>query len=416
MYSRYLQPVIDELLSTFRIVYLTGARQAGKTTVAQNLVQSREMAYFSLDDQAVRSAAESDPLGFIQSLHDRNAVLDEFQYLPELIPAIKRISDGLPPGYSGKFLLTGSADIFRSARTQESLPGHMARLELYPLSIAEINGNPRNLVSYLLAGEFRSEAPVTFHREQIAAWILQGGYPEIQGKSTRARSLWFRSYVEGRLFKDFERLHAARGDYHTKLKAMVPYLAGLCGNLLKYANVANDLELHNELTKTYIEVLELMFIIQRVPAWLKNTAKREATKMPKLHFVDTGLACHLLKLRSADQLLTSQYYGGLFENLVYLECAKQLGWADEQCHLYHFRDRRKNEVDIVLEREDGSIIGLECKASASVNASDFRGLRALAAAAGKRLQHGVLIYSGEHVLPFKVDDRKFFAVPIGLFF
>jgi hypothetical protein len=270
MYSRYLQPVIDELLSTFRIVYLTGARQAGKTTVAQNLVQSREMAYFSLDDQAVRSAAESDPLGFIQSLHDRNAVLDEFQYLPELIPAIKRISDGLPPGYSGKFLLTGSADIFRSARTQESLPGHMARLELYPLSIAEINGNPRNLVSYLLAGEFRSEAPVTFRREQIAAWILQGGYPEIQGKSTRARSLWFRSYVEGRLFKDFERLHAARGDYHTKLKAMVPYLAGLCGNLLKYANVANDLELHNELTKTYIEVLELMFIIPRGSKTLPN--------------------------------------------------------------------------------------------------------------------------------------------------
>lgn len=416
MYSRYLQPVLDELLSTFRIVYLTGARQAGKTTVAQNLVQSRKMSYFSLDDQAVRLAAESDPLGFIQSLQGRNAVLDEFQYLPELIPAIKQVSDGLPPGYSGKFLLTGSADIFRSARTQESLPGHMARLELYPLSIAEINGNPRNLVSYLLAGEFRSEAPVTVRREQIAACILQGGYPEIQGKSTRARSLWFRSYLEGRLFKDFESLHAARGDYHTKLKAMVPYLAGLCGNLLKYANVANDLELHNELTKTYIEVLELMFIVQRVPAWLKNTARREATKMPKLHFVDTGLACHLLKLRGVDQLLASQYYGGLFENLVYLECAKQLGWAEEECHLYHFRDRRMNEVDIVLEREDGNIIGLECKASASVNVADFRGLRALSAVAGKRLQHGVLIYSGEHVLPFKVDNRKFFAVPMGLFF
>ena len=416
MYTRFLQPVIDELLSTFRIVYLTGARQAGKTTVAKNLVHTRQMDYFSLDDQAVHQAAESDPIGFVQSLEGRNAVLDEFQYLPQLIPAIKQVSDGLPPSATGKFLLTGSADIFRSARTQEALPGHMARLELYPLSIAEINGSSRNLVSYLLAGEFRSEAPVTFRRNEIAACILQGGYPEILGKSTRTRSLWFKSYLEGRLFKDFENLHAARGDYHTKLKSMVPYLAGLCGNLLKYANVANDLELHNELTKTYIEVLELMFIIQRVPAWLKNTARREATRMPKLHFIDTGLACHLLKLRSAEQLLTSQYYGGLFENLVYLECAKQLGWADEQCQLYHFRDKRKNEVDIVLEREDGNIIGIECKASASVSPGDFKGLSALAAVAGKRLQHGVLIYSGEHVLPFKVDGHRYFAVPLGLFF
>jgi predicted AAA+ superfamily ATPase len=215
MYIRFLQPVIDELLSTFRIVYLTGARQAGKTTVAKNLVQSRQMDYFSMDDQAVRQAAESDPIGFVQSLRGRNAVLDEFQYLPQLIPAIKQVSDGLPPGSSGKFLLTGSADIFRSARTQEALPGHMARLELYPLSIAEINGNPRNLVSYLLAGEFQSEKPVTFPREQIAACILQGGYPEILGKTARTRSLWFTSYLEGRLFKDFENLHAARGDYHT---------------------------------------------------------------------------------------------------------------------------------------------------------------------------------------------------------
>jgi len=162
----------------------------------------------------------------------------------------------------------------------QSLHGHMARIELYPLSISEITGNPRNLVGYLLAGEFHNEAPVTCRREQIAAWILQGGYPDIQGKSTRAQSLWFRSYVEGRLFKDFASLHAARGDYQTKLK---------------------------------------------------------------------------------------------------------------------------------------TIIGMECKASASVNLGDFKGLRALAAAAGKRLQQGVLIYSGEHVLPFKVENRKFFAVPIGLF-
>src|SRR5690606_15231371 len=111
-----------------------------------------------------------------------------------------------------------------------------------------------------------------------------GGYPEIQDKSPRAQQLWFRSYMEGRLFKDFATLYTARGDYHSRVQALVPYLAGMAGNLLKYANIANDLELDDKLVKTYIEILELLFIVKRVPAWLKNRAKRQATRMPKLHF------------------------------------------------------------------------------------------------------------------------------------
>lgn len=108
--------------------------------------------------------------------------------------------------------------------------------------------------------------------------------------------------MEGRLYKDFETLYAARGDYHSKLQAMAPYLAGLSGNLLKYANIANDLELNDKLVKNYIEILDLMFIVRRIPAYLKNQAKRLAVRMPKVHYVDTGLACHLSGLRSKEQL------------------------------------------------------------------------------------------------------------------
>lgn len=159
--------------------------------------------------------------------------MDEFQYVPELIPAIKHASDNFPLGVKGKFLLTGSADIFKSAKTQEALPGHMARLELYPLSLAEKYNTNYNIIDLLCNGEFDLNNLTHLSRQELASLILQGGYPETLGKSPRAKQIWYKSYVEGRLFKDFEALYPAKGDYRSKLASLVPYLAGISGNLLK---------------------------------------------------------------------------------------------------------------------------------------------------------------------------------------
>ena len=414
MYSRSLEPLIRELLAEFRIVYLTGPRQAGKTTLARSVAESLGMAYITLDDQSAFESIESDPHGFVRALRSTRVVLDEFQYAPSLLPAIKEASDRLAPHEKGKFLLTGSADIFRSARTQEALPGHMARLELLPLSITEQGGNPLNLIDCLLSDDPWPTRTAATDRKAIAELLLRGGYPEVQDKSRRGRQAWFRSYVEGRLYKDFESLHAARGDYHSRLRALAPYLAALSGNLLKYANVANDLELNDHLAKNYIEILELMFIVRRSSAYLKNRAKRRAAPMPKLHYIDTGLACHLLGLRSAEQLFRSPHYGGLLESLIYMECCKHAGWADEDIELHHFRDRRKREVDIVLERGDSKIVGVEVKASASVGPRDFDGLTALADFSGSAFERGVVLYTGDKVLSFQRSGRRFQALPIGV--
>lgn len=412
MYRRRLQPVVQEMLSEFRIVYLTGPRQAGKTTLARAVASELGMEYISLDDQAVLGAATSDPHGFVRSLGTRRVVLDEFQYAPALVPAIKEASDALEPGQNGKFLLTGSADIFRSAKTQEALPGHMARLELLPLSLAELNDQPGNLVDRLLAEDFPATAARFMPREEIAQLILRGGYPGVQTKSQRAQQVWYKSYTEGRFYKDFESLYAARGDYRSRLHALAPYLAGLSGRLLKHSSISNDLGLNDQLSKRYIEILELMFIVRRAPAWLRNPAKRLATAMSKLHYVDTGLACHLLGLREPSQLLQSQHYGGLLESLVYMECCKQAAWAQEEVSLHHFRDRRKKEVDIALERSDSRVIGIEVKASASVRREDFAGLAALADLAGPAFQKGLLIYTGQEPLRFQHSGRGFQALPL----
>ncbi len=119
----------------------------------------------------------------------------------------------------------------------------------------------------------------------------------------------------------------------------LPYLAGLSGNLLKYASIANDLAQNDKVVKSYIEALEWMFFVKRISPFVKNSAKRQTIGMPKLHTVDTGLACYLLGLKKPPQLLTSEFYGGLLESFVVMECFKHIAWAEESVNIYHFRDR-----------------------------------------------------------------------------
>ena len=415
MYKRLSKNFLKELLSEFRILYLTGPRQAGKTTLAQQIAKESGMRYISLDEQTALASAQSDPHGFIDSFAGRPTVVDEFQYAPELISAIKLVSDQLQANELGRFFLTGSADIFSSAKTQEALPGHMARVELYPLSITEIIGGKFNLIDFLLAGKLSTpENLPSLNREQLAQTIIDGGYPELQEKSPRARQIWLQSYLQGRLFKDFESIYQAKGDYHTKLESLIPYLAGLSGNLLKYASIANDLAQNDKVVKSYIEALEWMFIVKRVHPFVKNSAKRQTIGMPKLQMVDTGLACYLLGIKKPQQLLDSNFYGGLLESFVVMECFKHMTWSQESMKLYHYRDKQKNEVDIILEQSDGSLIAIEVKASSTVRESDFKGIRKFSELVGEQFKYGLVLYTGSRILPFNSKGKNYYAIPLAL--
>ena len=417
MYSRYIENLLLELLQEFRILYLTGPRQAGKTTLARKMAKDTGMHYVSLDQKAMLASAKNDPNGFIKSLLNRQqpTVLDEFQYAPELVSAIKLASDNLAPHERGKFFLTGSADVFSSAKTQEALPGHMARIELLTLSVTELASGSFNLIDFLLTDDITPLGPLPdLSREDFAQALINGGYPELQTKSARARPIWLDSYLQGRLYKDFESIYAAKGDYHTKLESLIPYLAGLSGNLLKYANIANDLSQNDKVVKSYIEALEWMFIVKRLPAYVKNRAKRQTIGMPKLQMVDTGLACHLLGLVTTDELLTSNFYGGLLESFVVMECFKHMAWSQQSMKLYHYRDKQKNEVDIILEQSGGRLIAIEIKASSAVSERDFKGIAKFADVVGPAFKFGFVFYTGSDVLPFQVGGRTFYALPLSV--
>ncbi len=414
MYKRNLESSIIQLLKEFRIVYLAGPRQAGKTTLTKSIAAQCGLEYITFDNQTVLEAAKSDPIGFINSFKDKTLIFDEFQYVPELVPAIKQVSDGLISNEKGKFLLTGSADIFKSAKMQESLPGHMARLELYPLSLSEKYNTKNNIIDLLCNEKFNHKILEFLTHSDLADLIIQGGYPEVQDKTPRSKQLWYKSYIEGRLYKDFQTLYAAKGNYRSKLQTLVPYLAGLSGNLIKYSNISNDIGEEDKLIKSYIEILELMFIVKIVPAYLKNKAKRHAIGMPKLQMIDTGLACNLLGIKQHQQLIDTHHFGGLLENLIFMELIKQNASSDEQVELFHFRDKYKNEVDIVIERDNNKIIGIEVKASATIKPQDFKGLIKLAEFNPIKFQYGLIFYSGKEVLPFTQNGIQLFALPISL--
>ncbi len=343
------------------------------------------MRYISLDEIGALEAAQNDPEGFIQNLSSQPVVLDEFQYAPELVRSIKLASDLLPPDQRGRFFLTGSTDIFKSAQTEEALPGHMARVELYPLSVTEKEGGNFNLIDFLLAEKLSlpDELPL-IERDRLAQVLIDGGYPELQDKGSRARQMWFQSYLQGRIFKDFESIYSPKGDYHTKV------------------------------VKSYIEALEWMFIIKRIHPYIKKRAKRQTIGMAKLHMVDTGLACYLLGLKKKQQLSRSALFGGLLESFVVMECCKHMAWSSETMNIYHFRDKRKNVVDIVLEQDDNRLIGIEVKASATIRQRDFKGLKTFADLTGDQFKFGLVLYTGSRFLPFYDGSKPFFAVPLSV--
>ena len=403
MIRRSIDTSVRQAMADTPVVLLNGARQTGKTTLAQMIAHKSGAQYFTLDDAATLALAAGDPSGFIRNLPGP-VVIDEIQKAPDLFPAIKLAVDR--NRRPGRFLLTGSANVMTLPRLSESLAGRMEVIPLFPFSAGELAGKREAFVKRLFDGAI-AKAKLTSTAGDLPARLARGGYPEaVQRGAEGRRSAWFASYISTILQRDVRDL--ARVDALHTLPNLLKLLAARASGLLNLADVGRDAGLpHTTLTR-YLTLLETVFLVHRLPAWSPNLGKR-LVKAPKVHLVDTGLACHLIgadarRLREDRGLL-----GRMLETFVVGELRKQISWTDPRISLCHFRTAAGSEVDMVLEKADGSVAAVEVKASATVAASDFMALKALRAQLDKRFRAGIVIYLGDQVVPF---GDKLWLVPL----
>ena len=178
--------------------------------------------------------------------------------------------------------------------------------------------------------------------------------------------------------------------------------------LLNYAELVRSAGLTQSTLKRYFALLEAVFLVSTLRPWHANIGKR-MVKTPKVLLCDSGLAAHLMGIDGARIAQDRALLGGLLEGFVAMEITKQIGWSRAAPAPYHFRTHEGDEVDLVLERRSGALVGIEVKSAATVTGSDFKGLRALAQAAGRRFHRGVVLYTGTEVVPF---GPKLHALPI----
>jgi hypothetical protein len=400
---RFSMSRLVEALGDTPVVVIHGPRQSGKTTLAQLTGTSRGYAYFSLDDETARRAAAADPVGFADSLPARS-ILDEVQRVPGLFTALKTIVDR--DRKPGRFLLTGSANVLLVPGLADSLAGRMEILRLFPLAQCELAGRESGFLRSLFSGTFPTRRRPRLGSE-LAERIAAGGFPAAIARATpRRRSAWYREYAQALVQRDVRDLARIRAlDALPRLLALA---AGQTARLFNASDLAAPFQLSRPTIADYVTLLEGVFLVERVPPWHSNRSSR-LIKTPKLHLGDAGLACSLLGLDAAALERDRAVLGQLAETFVYQELRRQAGWQDAEIRFHHFRTRDGVEVDLVLERDGHAIAGVEVKVSATVTAADFRGLRQLRSAAGGRFQAGVVLYDGEHSLPF---DERMYAVPI----
>ena len=385
---------LREALGDTPVVYLQGARQTGKSTLAKSFAEQRSASYLTLDTAAVLAAATDDPDGFVAGL-PRPAVIDEAQRAPALALAIKAAVDA--DRRPGQFLLTGSASVMSLPELAESLAGRMELHTLWPLSQGEIEGVRETFVDRLFEADM-SLATVPNAEGEAVDRLCAGGYPEARGRrSGRRRGAWYDAYIDAILQRDVREL--ANIDRLLDMPRLLGLLATRTGQLINHADLARTLGLPQTTLKRYMALLEATFLVRRLPAWFTNVGKR-LVKAPKLMLVDTGLLAHLLDADAARLRRDRTLLGRVLENFVAMEVVKQLSWSERRCRLFHFRTEGGAEVDLVIEARDGRLVGVEVESAATLRSQHFNGLKALAEQAGDRFAHGVAVYLGTEVVPF----------------
>lgn len=370
---REMTSVIKEAYNYFSVITITGPRQSGKTTLIKNMFSN--LPYYSLENLDVRSFAENDPIAFLNQ-HKEGMILDEVHNAPSLLSYIQGIVD---EDRGRRFILSGSSQFSMLKKITQSLAGRTAVFELLPISYSELN-------------ERISET-------SLDKMLFDGFYPAILSGSNIPKFL-YPAYVKTYLDKDVRDLLQIKDmmQFHTFIRLC----AGRIGSLFNASELANEIGVSSNTITSWLSVLQASYIITLLPPYFENSRKR-LTKAPKIYFTDTGLACYLLSIESAEQLSRDKMRGALFENFIVMEALKRRYNAGKESNLYFYRDSNGNEVDLLIK--NGSCFkAIEIKSSMTYNTDFEKALKKIDNWINGPIESKSVIYAGS--LENRVGDIK----------
>jgi len=363
------------------------------------------------------NAIEADAFGQIESLRSGKdglpIIIDEAQRSKSLALAIKKIVDA--DRRKGQFVLTGSSNLFTNAEVADSLAGRIRTLKLWPLTISETERKPpANLLDWALTDEPRLDEignPDALGRSGYIELFLAGGFPETRQLALRPRQRAYRGYVDSVVDRDVADIIRIRKT--DQLRRLVEQMAVRTALEIKVTELSKLLGLTRVTVDQYLDVLERLSLIIRLGAWSSGEGRREI-KNAKWHFVDTGVAAALRRFNLSSFNLTDNptALGGLVESFIFNELIRSLPNLENDVRLYHWRDNDQREIDILADA-GSRLIGIEVKASTSVNTADFKHLDWFTnkGPGRKRTITKLVFYLGEQKLSF--GDRRF-ALPVSV--
>lgn len=408
--ERRVSELLTILVAEEPVIALHGPRSVGKSTVLRGFATRMGSSVLDLDDVEVREAVAGNLAAVVGGATP--LCVDEYQRVPDILDAIKaRLNrEGSLPGTA---VITGSTRQDALPATAQSLTGRIHSLTIWPLSQGELEGARENLLEGLRVDPAGAVAQVPFSattREDYVSRVCAGGMPLALRRTGAARARWFDDFVRQSVERDA--LELSRVRERQAMAELLAHLAGQTGQLLNVSKAAEAVGVGRATAEGHLRLLEDLFLVVRLPAWGKTLRSRVSAK-PKVHVVDSGLAARLLRL-SPDKLagldpsaLTD--FGHLLETFVVGELRKQASWLGEAVTLGHWRTSDGAEVDLVVEYDDGTVVGFEVKASERATAPAFTGLEQLRDALGARFAAGIVFTTGRR--SFTYADRLY-VMPI----
>lgn len=392
--------VAADVLAHIPVSVIQGARQVGKSTLAGMLAEDRASRLVTLDDPATLAAARVDPVGFVDQFPEGTLVIDELQQQPDLLRVIKASVDR--DRRPGRFLITGSADLLRLRGEVDSLAGRAVTVRLRGLSQGERIGRRDDLIAHL-ASRLSDPAATrsTWRRADYVRAYGLGGFPEVSQLPRRLRARWLDSYLERVLERDAASLPS--GGRSGRLRSVATLVAANQSGELVRARLAMQANIPATTITAYLDALDAVFLVDHVPPWTPNLTRREIGRT-KGFVSDTALALRLARVTEQQLVpITADMIGGFTESFVAGELHKQQEWSETHFQLFHYRDRDGVEVDLVAELDDGRVIGMEIKSTATIKPEHFKGLRFLRDTLGERFVAGVVLAMVES--GHRHDDR-----------